>query len=197
MKKIVLLAGLLFLFTACGKNLGEQGFDKYQQGDYKGAIELFTQYIADHPQDADAFYNRGRAYEESGELDKAIEDFNTATTISPDEHSFWMSLGICNFKLKRYANTVSNMDALLQKNANDAQAYVLQGRAYSHLKEVKKAIDAFDAALRADERSGEAYLHRGILKSAAGAVSGGCSDLKKAESLGVKEAPSFYKKWCR
>ena len=123
-----------------------------------------------------------------------VVDFKEASKLEPSESAFWMSMGICNFKMKEYENTVSNMDAILQKNTNNAEAHVLQGRAYSHLAEVKKAIDAFDAALKADERSGEAYLHRGRLKAAAGAS--GCSDLKKAQSLNANGAEQFVKKYC-
>lgn len=194
MKKLILFFGIVILFISCGKSVGEQGFDLYQKGEYQAAIDLFDTYLKDHPQDANAFYNRGRAHEELENLEKAIADFKEASKLEPSEAAFWMSMGICNFKMKNYENTVSNMDAILQNNANNAEAYVLQGRAYSHLAEVKKAIDAFDAALKADERSGEAYLHRGRLKAAAGAS--GCSDLKKAQSLNASGAAQFIKKHC-
>jgi tetratricopeptide (TPR) repeat protein len=60
----------------------------YQYMDYKNAIQNFTAVIAhDAKQRTEATYNRGRAFEESGQADKAINDYETV--IKNDKETEW------------------------------------------------------------------------------------------------------------
>ena len=48
------------------------------------AIADYTQAIALKPELARAYYNRGVAYQSTGEYNRAIEDYNEAIELKPD-----------------------------------------------------------------------------------------------------------------
>jgi len=55
-----------------------RGEDKYQKGDYQGAIVAYTQAIALNPNYAKAYYNRGIARDDLGDKQGAVGDYNQA-----------------------------------------------------------------------------------------------------------------------
>ena len=55
-----------------------RGEDKYQKGDYQGAIQAFSQAIVLNPNYAQAYNNRGTARRTLGNSQGAVADFNQA-----------------------------------------------------------------------------------------------------------------------
>ena len=55
-----------------------RGEDKYQKGDYQGAIAAYTQAIALNPNYAQAYHNRGIPRSNLGDEQGAVADYNQA-----------------------------------------------------------------------------------------------------------------------
>ena len=51
----------------------------YKAGDYRGAVEQFTQVLEQEPNCAEAFHNLGRAYANIGDNNKAVRSFLKAS----------------------------------------------------------------------------------------------------------------------
>jgi len=192
--QIFTLVTLVF-FSSCEKNDTEKADELFKSKDYQTAITHYSTYIESHPNDEKSFYNRGRAYEELGELEKAKENFMEAANLEPNNITFQMSLGIIYFKLKKFSSVVSYMENILKLKSNDAHAFLLKGRAYQRLGKIRDAMESYDNAIRYDSKLGGAYLYRGILK--ASTKKNGCDDLKKAKALKEAEADDLIKKYCR
>jgi tetratricopeptide (TPR) repeat protein len=62
--------------AASGMNM--QGARLYQQGDYRGAAQQFTQAIAQDPSNADAYYNLAATYHRLGKLNGQESDLTQA-----------------------------------------------------------------------------------------------------------------------
>lgn len=196
LRKSIAYVLMCLLAVACGERKDKEGLQLYNQGKYKEAISFFDTYLEDYDKDANAFYNRGRSYEELGDLEKAADSFKQAVMLEPKNEHFKMSLGICQFKQENYSYTIGNMEQVLKENERNVEAHIIMGRAYSEMGKVEEAIKAFDAAVRIDKANGSAYLHRGRIKSAAGLTGEGCSDLKKAKNLGIANAENLIKRYC-
>lgn len=52
-------------------------------GDYRGAVENYTLWLEKYPQDAEAFFGRGRSYNKLGEHPAALKDFEEAYRCYP------------------------------------------------------------------------------------------------------------------
>ena len=74
------------LITACANpsiDTFNNGVDKYEQGDYQGAIADYTKAIEINPDFADAFLNRGMVKAKLGDNQGAISDYDRAIEINP------------------------------------------------------------------------------------------------------------------
>ena len=90
---VVLLLAFMPLFAtaarADGADAGNRGLQALDQGDYDGAIALFTHalkygQLADEDQEF-AYANRGDAYLKKGDLSLAIADLDRARQMKPDD----------------------------------------------------------------------------------------------------------------
>lgn len=59
-----------------------RGMGKGIQGDYQGAIVLFTEILQLSPNEVEAYYNRGIAYTKLNNYPAALDDFNKALTLN-------------------------------------------------------------------------------------------------------------------
>ncbi|WP_051410946.1 tetratricopeptide repeat protein [Synechococcus sp. CC9616] len=71
-----------------------QGVEKYEAGNYQGAIDDFNKAIEINPQDADAYNNRGGAKIELGDYQGAIDDWSKAIEINPKDAVAYLSRGV-------------------------------------------------------------------------------------------------------
>ncbi len=78
--------------TECGKE------------DYKCQIAAYTKQIAANPDNIEAYYNRGRAFNLNGNFDQAIVDFNKYIALNPSN--------------KEYLADGYNLRAVCYKNKN-------------------------------------------------------------------------------
>ena len=92
----VLALGSPFI-TACadqGRIYFEQGLEKFDSGNYQGAIVDYTKAIGIDPQSAAAYYNRGNAKNESKDYQGAIADYTKTIEIDPQFALAYMNRGI-------------------------------------------------------------------------------------------------------
>ena len=67
-----------------------QAADKYEIGDYRGAILAYNQVIRLTPNNSEALLYRGSAYDELGDKQAAIKDYNLAIKINPNfAHAYY------------------------------------------------------------------------------------------------------------
>ena len=96
----------------------QRGLTKSQVGDYKAAIEDFTQAINLNPNYAEAYYKRGVAHFYQGELEKTIENYNQALKINPNLSEISHNLDIVRSQLENQHRAV--------KYYQDTSAYKTQ-----------------------------------------------------------------------
>lgn len=194
--QISYLAVVLLLLNSCDANDFERGNDLYAQKEYKAAVVSYTNYINTHPKDAPSYFNRARALEEQGNLEKAKKDYRTAAKLDPYNPSYRMGSGMCNFRLENYNQAIIDMNEVLKIDARSADAFYIKGVALIKKGDVRGAMESYDNALRYDTQHAGAYFQRGTLK-ALSKKGDPCADLRKAKSLGEEKAKSALAKYCK
>lgn len=91
-----------------------RGLAHGELGDYRRAIEDFTQAIALQPQNAEAYYNRGAAYGNSGKHRQAIEDFDRAIKLSPQDVSIYVMRGFAHSALGQHDRAVGDIEQAIE-----------------------------------------------------------------------------------
>lgn len=196
MRNIGIFVIIALVFWRCGGagvNPGDQYFEKKQ---YKKAIEEYTILLGNNPQDVSSLYNRGRSYEEVGDLDHAEIDFTKVLDLDAKNLNANLSLAKINYEKKAYNKAVIFADKAIELNENSAQAHFLSARAKHQLGYVESAMESYTLAININKEYGEAFLYRGALKIHLKQTKSACSDIRRAVSLNVPEAKTILEKYC-
>ena len=116
-----------------------QGLEKYEAGNYQGAITDYDKAIEIDSQSAFAYYNRGIAKYNLEDYQGAISDYTKAIEINPH-----------------------------YSNPQYADAYHNRGNAKKDFGDYQGAIVDYDKAIEINPQYGNAYNNRGAIKDASG-----------------------------
>lgn len=141
------------------------GNASFKEGRYDEAVQAYTRAIISGQLGAEAlavtFNNRGVAYGELGDFDRAIIDYNEALGLRPDD-----------------ATSIRNLRV----------GHVKRGVSEANLGDRDKAIADFTKAIELDPSHYLAYLRRGQVRSDAGDYDAAIADLEKAQNLAPDNA---------
>ncbi len=196
MKYLVIIFIALFAF-GCNNEESLNGDDLFDDGEYQQAINAYTSYLETHPDHKKSIYNRGRSYEEVGEVDKAIADFKTLLEIDPKYINAYLSLAKISYNNHDYNKVLIYTGDAIDLNENNAQAHFLAGRAEHQLGYFEQAIESYNNAITINRDFGEAYLYRGAVKVGQEKMRSACEDFQFAKSLDVPEADKAIKDYCK
>ena len=102
---------------------------------------------------ADAYLAAADSYFKAKQYTKAMEQYQKALKINPDNPRIYLDLAYCYFDLKQYNNTLTYAKTALQKsytNEDRSRAYQLIGLAYEYAGKNKEAIPNYYGALAAE-----------------------------------------------
>jgi tetratricopeptide (TPR) repeat protein len=148
------------------------------------AIPFFTARLRGNSRDAQAYAHRGRAWQEKGDTEPALRDYDDAIrTATEVGEPVYGPLGVVRFPLRRmpaYAPQASwyrsrgllyeqkgDVDRALREfaeavriNPQDPLTYLVRGRAYKDRKDYDRAIADYGEAIRLDPQWASAYFNR-------------------------------------
>ena len=167
--------------------------------DYTNAIEI-------NPNDADAYWERGIAKEDLGDLKGAIFDYTKVLEIDPqDSHAYYIR-GIAKNESGDYEGAIADYNKVIEIRP-DADAYAKRALVKKQQKDYQGAIADFENAKMLLQRycltdcNPKIYYYLGITKEESGDQQGACNDYKKAASLGSQSTAQWLNSadgaWCR
>ncbi|WP_436516552.1 tetratricopeptide repeat protein [Ekhidna sp. To15] len=194
--KYVALVFISLIALSCNNEDSLNGDDLFDDGEYQEAIDAYTSYLATHPDHKKSIYNRGRSYEEVGEINKAITDFESLLEIDAKYINAYLSLAKISYNKHDYNKVLIYAGDAIDLNENNAQAHFLAGRAEHQLGYFEQAIESYNNAITINRDFGEAYLYRGAVKVGQEKMRSACEDFKFAKSLDVPGADKAIKDYC-
>ncbi len=105
MKKIIFLFFLLHITALAISNpnqaltLYKQGNLQYQKMDYNGAIKTYENILSKGLSSSQVYFNLGNSYFKSGNVPKAILNYERAIKINPDDEDIKFNLKIASLKI--------------------------------------------------------------------------------------------------
>ncbi len=198
MKRIfTLLMITAFFAVACNSDVTREADQLFNDGQYQAAIASYTEYLTTKPKDIKSLYNRGRAYEELGQTERAKGDFIKVLDLAPENLNANMSMGKYWYNKNSYDRAINFFNKVIQVDGRVSDAYMFKGRAYHQKGEFEEAIESYNFAIEFDKRNADAFLYRGALKVALNQKRGACNDLTRAQALGSDEAAAALSKHCK
>jgi len=138
-----------------------------------------------------AFYNRGLAYANKGQTDRAIQDFDQAIRLDPQNAGYWDARCWGRALAGQLEQAIKDCDESLRLKPNDANTLDSRGFAYLKSGAFDKAIADYDAALKINPKLASSLYGRGLAKQKKGDKAGADADVAAAKAIDAKIAQTF------
>jgi tetratricopeptide (TPR) repeat protein len=138
-----------------------------------------------------AFYRRANAYNEVGEPDRAIADYNQAIRINPNHAGSFSNRGVAHTRKGNYDRAIEDYDQAIRIKPTYVDAFTNRGVAYARKGDYDRAIQDYDEAIRLDDHSANAFYARGNAFRRKGDYDRAIEDYNEAIRLNPKQANAF------
>ena len=148
--------------------LNNRALVKHELYDDIGALEDLTECIGLSPNNELFINNRAIFQEFSGNLDKALKDFDAAINLKNNGNQFCKILksrGLLKRKLYDYEGASKDFNLILIFNDHDSDVLREKGEILRFLGSNEAALECFDLCLKINSKDVLALNYRGIIKS--------------------------------
>jgi tetratricopeptide (TPR) repeat protein len=106
---------------------------------------------------------RATAYQQKGELDRAIKDYEQAIALNPGDATAYYNRGVAYGSKGEWDRAIRDYGQAIQHRPDDAAAFRNRGFAYQEKKQFDRAMQDFDRAIEIDPKDATALAYRGGL----------------------------------
>jgi tetratricopeptide (TPR) repeat protein len=181
-------------FVENTQQLFQEGVTKYNQGNYKEAVDNLTQVIKLEPQNSLAYNRRGDAFYRLGDYQKSQTDSSQAITLNPQDANAYYDRGFSSYELGKYKEAIADYTQAIKLNSQNAYAYYGRGLANTQLHEHKEAIEDFSKAIALKSGYTDAYLQRGILHRRLKFKQAAIKDFNVIIDINPNDAKAYYQR---
>ena len=132
---------------------------------------------------AAAYNNRGVAYRVKKNYAQAINDFNEAIRLVPNNANAFNNRGVAYRNMGNLDRAVADYDQAISIKPDYVAAFYNRGLALADKKEFAKAISDFTAVLKVDPKNPTVLYRRGTTYLNSGNIEAGNVDLAEAKSI--------------
>ena len=160
-------------------------------GQIGSAIEHYSRAIELHPNGAATYNNRGVAYNNNRDFDKAIADYTKAIELNPKYAEAYSNRGFAYNENGDPDLAIVDCTKAIELNPNYANAYNNRGIAYSKKRDLDLAIVEYTKAIELNTKHAKAYFNRGLAWLHLANWDNARSDLTTARNMGIDIATIF------
>ncbi len=140
---------------------------------------------------AEEFVSLGVTFHQQGDMDKAIDYYDKAIELNPQDVIAYTIRGSAKNELGNPQGAILDYNKAIELHPQNAIAYTNRGDVKQTLGDPQGAILDYDKAIEFNPKRGEAYTNRGIAKSLLGDHLGAISDYDKAVGLDPQDTQSY------
>jgi tetratricopeptide (TPR) repeat protein len=155
------------------------------------ALEFFDAALRRNPTGGD-YHIRGMIWDEKGEIDIALGDYNEAIRLAPKFASAYNSRGVIWRKKRQYDKAIVDYNEAIRLDPKYALAHYNRGNAWSDKGEYDKAIADYNEAIRIDPEFAFAHYARGVAWSDQEEYDKAIADYNEALRLDPKYAWAYF-----
>jgi tetratricopeptide (TPR) repeat protein/membrane protease YdiL (CAAX protease family) len=167
-----------------------------QSQDNARAIKDCTEAINQDSAYAIPYVNRGLAYLRTGDVNRALADFDEAIRIGKfandhDRSVTFMDRCVALNRIKNYSRAIDDCTEAINAEKTNAKAYDGRGSAYYGTGDLDRAIADFDEAIRVDPALAAAYSDRGLVYARKGDKARAIAAYEEAIRIDPKYVPAY------
>lgn len=163
---------------------------------FSGSLKLWSDVISKNQNEKllgveRGYNNRGSAYLESGQLQKAQEDFTKSLALNPRYPDAHLNIGIINFRQKHLEEALQSYNTAIELRPDYVDAYVNRGVLFLQTGRHAGALSDFEHVLQLNPQNADAYLNRGLAYSSLSRTQEALNDLDEAIHLDPKLVAAY------
>jgi tetratricopeptide (TPR) repeat protein len=159
----------------------QDGMRHMGSNDFAGAVGKFSDSIATS-ESAEAYLQRGNAYQNLGQGEKALSDWGRAIAHDSSLAAAYTARATYYRTAGEHAKALPDLDQSLRLDPS-VDGYFQRGQVYAALGQYQKAIDDYDRSILERPQAPFVYLARSIAKRALGDEEGYRRDQETGETL--------------
>jgi tetratricopeptide (TPR) repeat protein len=149
---------------------------------WRDRLTLWDDVVRKAPGNARAFNNRGSAFNDIGQFDRAIEDFNKAIALKPSYFLAYLNRGSAFGNKSRLDRAIEDFGKAIALEPS-AVAYYLRGIIFELEGRTDKAIGDYEQAIALHPAYLEAYIRAGVLYGKSGAFDKAIDQFNRAVAI--------------
>jgi len=163
---------VLLVFVAGCEGTIDKADKAFEAGNFDKAISLYRQSLEEKkhkaPEMAEIHFKIGRATDQLGKYDLAVDEYRTAVELKPDELKYYMAMADDLDRLGMYEEEVSVLRNVLILDKNNPHAEAMLGTSYAKLGQYMNALEEFKSALQHNPRDAQNYNNLGMVYDSLG-----------------------------
>lgn len=161
----------IVLFASCSANPAE--IDAlYQSGKYEQAISAINKRLFFHVKDIKSLHIRARCYEEIGETNDAIEDYQRILDLDPEYAQAHAAIGKILFEKEYYRQAELHILKAASLDPEDFEIIYLTGRSQLMIKNWERAEIFLKQAEKMNPEFAPIYYYTGMARASRGDIYG-------------------------
>ena len=167
-----------------------------QIGIWKNSFTLWNYVIKNYPDTIPLSYNnRGLAFENTGQPERALDDYEKAIAIDPSFDKAYTNRGHVLFKIKgQYDRAIADFDMAIVLNPSAFEAYNNRGNVYYITGRYDRAMADYDRALALNPSLFDAYSNRALVFYVKGQREKAIADLDRALALNPSDDLAYFRR---
>ncbi len=163
-----------------------------QSGNGEDRIAACSRVLARSAKDSNAFNNRGIAYSDKEDRDRAISDFSQAISLNPKNATFYSNRGAEYWRKHEYDRAIADANQAITLDPKKVEAYNIRGLSYSGKGDDDRAVGDYSIAITLNPgNASAAYHNRANVYGRRGDFDRAIADSNMALSLAPKQ-PRIY-----
>lgn len=142
------------------------------------------------------YLERAQQRYEAKYYEGALDDYNQAAEMAPENHEILFARGLTKEKLKNYEGAFSDYTKAITLKEDFIKAWLSRGNVLLKLDRYNDAVEDYTVALVYQPDYALAYYNRGMAMVKLKKNKEACADFKRAEELGMKVAGRIKSKVC-
>ncbi len=132
-------------------------------GKAKEALPLCDEAIQLNPNNVDAWNDRGWAYNDLKDYEKALENYNKVIELNPKYKWAYNNRGVVYREQKKYKQALIELNKAIELDPNFAHAYANRGWTYYDMNKTDKALADYNKAIELDPNVAWYWNNRGVV----------------------------------
>lgn len=160
--------------------------------DFENALTVLDRALEKNDTLAHAYYFRGIARANLGDLAGAAADYKRAQELDINDLESIEQRAIIMGRLANYQEAIRDYDRLLELNPSNVQAFLNRGNFKLEIEDYEGAVADFSQTLNLDSRLAEAYFKRGGAYARKGDFEKALADFRKSIEMDYKLSSSQF-----